>query len=120
MEVELVRTFRFDAAHNLTSVCDDHKCSKIHGHGYKVDIHLAGNVDPATGWLMDYHQLKSAVQGVIDSLDHKNLNDIEGLENPTSENLAAYIWNQLIAALPELSAVTVWESDQSRCVYRGN
>ena len=119
MEVELVRTFSFDAAHRLSGVPENHKCGQLHGHGYRVDVHLTGKVDPEEGWLMDYDQLKKVVQPVIDTLDHSSLNEIPGLENPTSELLAAYIWNQVESALPGLSAVTVWESDRSRCIYRG-
>jgi len=119
MEVELVRSFSFDAAHSLSGVPEDHKCGRMHGHGYRVDVHLVGNVDPVEGWLMDYDQLKRVVQPVIDSLDHMHLNEIPGLENPTSEMLARYIWDRVVSSLPELSAVTVWESDKSRCIYRG-
>ena len=120
MEVELVKTFRFDAAHSLSGVPAEHKCRRMHGHGYRIDVHVTGTVDPRRGWLMDYNELKRAVQAVIDSLDHRNLNEIPGLENSTSEMLAKYLWDKIAPALPNLSAVVVWESDSSRCIYRGN
>ncbi|MBT7170184.1 MAG: 6-carboxytetrahydropterin synthase QueD [Phycisphaerales bacterium] len=120
MHVELIRTFRFDAAHSLCAVPEGHKCGSLHGHGYQVDVHIEGEVDPATGWLMDYGELKAVVAPLIDSLDHKNLNDIEGLENSTSELLAAYLWDRIAPHVPLLSALTIWESPNSRCVYRGH
>jgi 6-pyruvoyltetrahydropterin/6-carboxytetrahydropterin synthase len=120
MEVELVRTFHFDAAHCLSGVPEGHECARLHGHGYRVDIHVTGEVDSGPGWLMDYRELKKVVQPVIDSLDHVNLNEVDGLENPTSEMLAQYIWRRISRSLPALSAITVWESERSRCIYRGN
>jgi 6-pyruvoyltetrahydropterin/6-carboxytetrahydropterin synthase len=91
----------------------------MHGHSYRVDIHIAGPVPPETGWLMDFADLKAIVAPVIDSLDHANLNEIPGLEISTSEMLAKYIWEKIKPSLPLLSAITVWESDTARCVYRG-
>ena len=119
MKAELVKTFRFDAAHSLTGVPKGHKCSHMHGHGYRVDVHVAGPVDPKAGWVMDYADLKRVVGPLIDSLDHQNLNDIPGLENSTSELLAKYLWDRILPSLPGLQAVVVWESDTSRCIYRG-
>ena len=119
MEVELVKTFRFEAAHSLPHVPPGHKCSRLHGHSYRVDIHVSGAPEARTGWLMDFGDIKKAVAPILDALDHRCLNDIPGLGNSTSELLAKYIWDRLHPALPALSAVTVWESDTSRCVYRG-
>jgi 6-pyruvoyltetrahydropterin/6-carboxytetrahydropterin synthase len=119
MNVELVKTFRFEAAHSLTAAPAGHKCRSFHGHSYRVDIHIAGPVDPQTGWLMDFGELKARVEPLIDTLDHRNLNDVEGLANSTSEMLAKWLWDRLIGDVPILSAITIWESDSSRCVYRG-
>ena len=119
MEVELIKTFRFEAAHSLQSAPEGHKCRRLHGHSYRVDIHVAGPVDPDRGWLMDYGDLKAVVEPILDELDHRNLDELPELENSTSERLAEYVWKRLQPALPHLSAVTVWESDTSRCVYRG-
>jgi len=119
MRAELVRTFRFDAAHCLPDAPEGHKCRKLHGHGYRLDVHVAGDVDKRTGWLMDFGEIKKAVEPVIAAMDHRCLNDIPGLENSTSEMLAKYIWDRLKPALPCLDAITVWESENSRCVYRG-
>lgn len=119
MHAELVRTFRFEAAHRLDSAPDGHKCRRLHGHSYRVDIHVSGAVDPERGWLMDFGEIARAVRPVLACLDHQLLNDVPDLENPTSEMLAKYIWDRLEPELGSLTAVTVWESDASRCIYRG-
>jgi 6-pyruvoyltetrahydropterin/6-carboxytetrahydropterin synthase len=119
MRAELVKSFHFDAAHALSSLPEGHKCSRLHGHGYRVDVHIEGVVDPRTGWLMDFADIAAAVDPVIAQLDHRVLNEVPQLEHSTSEGLARYIWERISAALPGLSAVAVWESPNSRCVYRG-
>ncbi len=119
MHAELIKTFTFDAAHALPHLPDAHKCSRMHGHSYRVDIHVEGPVDPETGWVMDFGEIKAVVNPLLDELDHHCLNEVEGLANSTSEMLAGYLWKRIKPALPALSAVTIWESDTSRCVYRG-
>lgn len=117
--VRLVKDFWFEAAHRLPHVPEGHKCERLHGHSFHVEIEVAGETDPALGWLIDYAEIKAAYGPVHDQLDHRYLNDIEGLENPTSEILAAWIWERLKPALPQLSKVTVHETCTSRCVYEG-
>ncbi len=119
MKVELIKTFRFEAAHTLPHAPPDHKCRNLHGHSYRVDIHAIGDVDPEAGWMMDFGKIKQVVAPILDELDHQLLNEIGGLENPTSELLCKYLWDRIAPSLPELSAITVWESDTSRCVCRG-
>ena len=119
MNAELIRTFRFEAAHALPNVPADHKCHRLHGHSYRVDVHVEGPIDPDKGWVMDFGDIKKAIQPILDDLDHRMLSDLPGLANSTSELIAAYIWDRLKGKLPLLSAVAVWESDTSRCVYRG-
>jgi 6-pyruvoyltetrahydropterin/6-carboxytetrahydropterin synthase len=119
MIVELSRTFRFEAAHRLTRVPEGHKCGRLHGHSFKVDVVIAGPVDPATGWLIDFGDLKRLLAPVIDRLDHQYLNEIEGLENPTSEVLAAWIWERVHPLVPGLQSITVYETCNARCTYRG-
>ncbi len=119
MQAELVKTFRFEAAHSLSGVPQGHKCRRLHGHSYRIDVHVAGKVDPQTGMVMDFGDIKRVVGAVLDELDHRNLDDIPGLENSTSENLAAWIWRRVAADIPDLSAVAVWESPTSHCIYRG-
>ncbi|MFP4104448.1 MAG: 6-carboxytetrahydropterin synthase QueD [Phycisphaerae bacterium] len=119
MKAELIKTFNFDAAHALASLPAGHKCRNMHGHSYRVDIHVTGEVDPDVGWVIDFGEIKKLVKPILDDLDHHCLNEVEGLENSTSENIAGYLWDRLIVDLPTLSAITVWESDTSRVVYRG-
>jgi 6-pyruvoyltetrahydropterin/6-carboxytetrahydropterin synthase len=119
MQVELVRTFRFEAAHQLPNIPDGHKCRRMHGHSYRVEVHVTGKVDPHTGWVMDFGDIRAIVEPLLDELDHRVLNEIPGLENSTAELLAKYIWDRIAPSLEGLQAVAVWESDAARCVYRG-
>jgi 6-pyruvoyltetrahydropterin/6-carboxytetrahydropterin synthase len=118
-QVELSRSFRFEAAHRLTGVPAGHKCAQVHGHSYEVEITVRGPIDETTGWLMDFAEIDARVTPLRSRLSHSFLNEVEGLENPTSENLARWIWRSLAPHLPALAAVTVHETDRSRCVYRG-
>lgn len=115
---EIFREFTFEAAHRLPNVPEGHKCARLHGHSFRVEVHVGGPVDPRTGWVMDFAELKEAFGPVHDALDHRFLNDVDGLDNPTSENLARWIWDRLVATLP-LTAVVVRETCTSGCVYRG-
>lgn len=119
MTVELVQDFRFEAAHLLPKVPEDHKCRRLHGHSYRVTVTVRGEVDPQMGWLIDYADIREAFQPLMDRLDHYYLNEIEGLENPTSEVLAKWIWERLIDDLPKLHAIQVHETCESSCIYRG-
>lgn len=120
MQVELVKSFQFEAAHSLPTFPEGHKCRRLHGHSFRVDVQVAGAVDPARGYLIDYGQIQEACEPIRRQLDHYCLNDIEGLENPTAENLAAWIWTRLKPALAGLTAIVVHETCTSRCVYRGD
>jgi len=116
---EIVKTLAFEAAHHLPFVPETHKCRRLHGHSFRVDVRVGGPVDPTTGWVMDYDDLRVAFEPLRGVLDHHYLNEIPGLENPTSENLARWIWERLLPILPTLSEITVHETCTSRCVYRG-
>ncbi|EWC61176.1 6-carboxytetrahydropterin synthase [Actinokineospora spheciospongiae] len=117
--MEIFREFTFEAAHRLPNVPEGHKCARLHGHSYRVTVHVDAPVDPAPGWVMDFGDLKRAFKPLEDQLDHHYLNEVAGLENPTSENLAVWIWDRLLPALPDLSAVGVRETCTSGCIYRG-
>jgi len=117
--MEIFWEFKFEAAHRLPNVPSDHKCSRLHGHSYQVQVHLKGDVDPQAGWVIDFGNIKDACKPIVDRLDHYYLNEIPGLENPTSERLAAWIWSELASSLPMMSAVQVRETCTSGCVYRG-
>ncbi|MBI5772669.1 MAG: 6-carboxytetrahydropterin synthase QueD [Verrucomicrobia bacterium] len=119
MKMELRRTFQFEAAHLLPHLPAAHKCRRLHGHSFKVDIVVAGECDPRLGWVMDYADIKAAFQPLWEQLDHHYLNEIPGLENPTSENVAAWIWRGLKPRLPLLTEIVVAETCTARCVLRG-
>jgi 6-pyruvoyltetrahydropterin/6-carboxytetrahydropterin synthase len=119
MQVELTRTFAFSAAHALPCTGPDHKCRETHGHNFTVEITVRGRVEPETGWLLDFGDLRRIVDPVIARLDHHLLNEIPGLGNPTSEMLSRWIWDRLRPALPGLRRVTVCETPSSRCSYWG-
>lgn len=120
MKVELRKTFQFEAAHRLPHVPPDHKCFRLHGHSFQVEIVVRGECDPRLGWLIDYGEMSRRFQPIWEQLDHRYLNEIPGLENPTSEVLAAWIWARLKPVLPELAEVVVAETCTARCVYRGD
>ena len=117
--MEIRKAFTIEAAHRLPHVPPGHKCARLHGHSFNIEIAVGGPIDPQLGWIMDYGEIKQAFQPLYDQLDHNYLNDIPGLENPTSENLAVWIWRRLRRRLPLLTEVVVAETCQSRCVYRG-
>ena len=119
MDVELGKVFRFEAAHRLPKVPPGHKCERLHGHSFRIEVKVKGPIDPDTGWLIDYGDLKTAFAPLYERLDHHYLNEIEGLENPTSENLAVWVWDRLKPRLPQLSELIVHETCTSRCIYRG-
>ena len=119
MIVELMKEYRFEAAHRLPRVPAGHKCQNVHGHSYKVELHVTGPIDPATGWLIDFGVIDERWATLFARLDHQYLNDVPGLENSTCENVAVYVWNHMKASIDGLSAVTVWETYDSRCTYRG-
>ncbi|MGB0134829.1 6-carboxytetrahydropterin synthase QueD [Dokdonella sp.] len=117
--MEIFKKFRIEAAHRLPNVPEGHKCSRLHGHSFEIELHLSGAVDPALGWVRDFSEVSAAFAPVFEQLDHRYLNDVAGLENPTSENLAIWIWDALIADLPQLARIIVHETCTSGCSYVG-
>ena len=117
--VRLVREFTFEAAHRLPHAPAGHKCGRLHGHSFRVELACEGSIDEKTGWLLDFADIKGAFGPVLDQLDHRYLNEIEGLDNPTAENLVRWIWIRVKPELSVLSQVTVAETCTSRCEYRG-
>ncbi len=115
----LAKRFRFDAAHFLPLLPEDHKCRRLHGHGFEVEVSVRGDAEPRTGWVIDYAALSQVVRSVLAPLDHSFLNAVPGLENPTSEHLARWIWERLQPALPGLCRVTIFETPSNRCDYEG-
>ena len=118
--MEIFKEFSIEAAHWLPNVPEGHKCRRLHGHSFHIEIHVAGPLNTKLGWVMDFADLKAAFQPIEDQLDHRCLNDIVGLENPTSENLARWIWEHLKPELAALSQVVVRETCTSGCIYGGD
>ena len=118
--MDIYVTLSFDAAHRLPNVCKGHKCGNLHGHTFSVEIHLSGPVGQDTGWVEDFGDIKKIAKPHLEVLDHTYLNDIKGLENPTSENIARWLWSRLKADLPLLSRIMVRETPSSGASYCGD
>ena len=117
--MDIFKRFSIEAAHRLPNVPEGHKCARLHGHSFQVEVHVSGEPGADTGWVMDFSDIKAAFAPIHAQLDHHCLNDVEGLENPTSERLASWIWDRLKPALPLLSEIVVQETCTSGCRYRG-
>ena len=117
--MEIFKAFTLESAHRLPNVPAGHKCARVHGHSFRVELHVSGPVDEHLGWVMDFADVKAAFDPLYRRLDHHYLNDVPGLENPTSENLAKWIWQRLKPTLPQLSAVVVHETCTSGARYTG-
>jgi len=120
MNVTLRKSFQFEAAHLLPKLPAEHKCRRLHGHSFKVELAVSGPCDPHLGWLIDYADISAAFRPLWEQLDHRYLNEVPGLENPTSEQIALWIWDRLIPRLPLLSEVVVAETCTAQCVFRGH
>ena len=118
--MDVFRVFQVEAAHWLPNVPEGHKCARLHGHSFRIEVHVTGEPGGHTGWVMDFADLRAAFQPLYDQLDHHCLNEIDGLENPTSENLARWIWQNLKPGLEELSKVVVCETCNAGCIYLGD
>ncbi len=117
--MDISKTFRIEAAHRLPQVPAGHKCARLHGHSFAVEVHVRGPLDPRLGWVMDFADIKAAFAPLYEQLDHNYLNEIPGLENPTSEILARWIWQNLKPRLPLLARIVVHETCTSASIYEG-
>ena len=120
MRTRLERFYRFEAAHFLPKVPEGHKCARMHGHSYSIEVVIEGEIDAERGWVMDFAEIDEHAQPLVKQLDHQVLNEVEGLANPTSELLAVWWWTKLAPGLPGLVEVVVSETPTSRCIYRGD
>lgn len=120
MRVELCRKYDFSAAHHLPQVPEGHKCHRLHGHSYEIEVAVRGEVDPKVGWLMDYGSIDQQVKPILAELDHRTLNDIPGLENATSEILCGWLWGRLEGRLPGLHRISAAETCAAACHYYGD
>ena len=118
--MKIFKEFRFEAAHRLPNVPEGHKCARLHGHSFLIRIEVEGPVGTDSGWVMDFAKIADAFNPILAQLDHYYLNEIPGLENPTSEVLARWIWNKLYPQLTELSTIEIRETCTSGCVYNGS
>ena len=119
MRARLTKDFTFEAAQTLPKAPEGHKCRRVHGHSFKVEISVEGNVDPKVGWVYDHADISDAMKPLVKMLDHAYLNEIEGLENPTIEKMAEWFWKKLEPQCPGLCEIVVHETPTARCVYRG-
>jgi 6-pyruvoyltetrahydropterin/6-carboxytetrahydropterin synthase len=119
MRARLTKDFTFEAAQTLPNAPAGHKCRRVHGHSFKIEVSVEGDVDPKTGWIYDHANISDAMRPLLKMLDHSYLNDIEELENPTIENMAGWLWKKLEPRCPGLCEIVVHETPTARCVYHG-
>ena len=119
MRARLTKDFCFEAAHHLPSLPEGHKCIQMHGHSFKVEISIEGEVDSKIGWIYDHKCISDAMKPLLEQMDHSVLNDIEGLESPTIEVMCAWFWRKLESDLPGLAEITIYETPTARCSFRG-
>jgi len=117
--MKITQAFRFEAAHFLPNVPATHRCHAMHGHSYRVELKLEGPVDPTTGFVVDFFEIEAAFAPLLKTLDHHCLNEVEGLENPTAENIAVWIFARMKQALPQLAGVIVYETRDCTAEYDG-
>lgn len=115
--MDIFKIFHIEAAHRLPHVPAGHKCARLHGHSFRIEVHVRGEPDPQLGWVMDFADIKAAFAPLFEQLDHRYLNDVPGLENPTSEQLARWIWSGLRPRLPALHRIVVHETCTAGCAY---
>jgi 6-pyruvoyltetrahydropterin/6-carboxytetrahydropterin synthase len=115
--VDIFKVFHIEAAHRLPNVPPGHKCARLHGHSFRIEVHVRGEPDPALGWVMDFADMKREFAPVFEQIDHRYLNDVPGLENPTSERLAEWIWHALRPRLPLLHKIVVHETCTAGCAF---
>ncbi|HWG07362.1 MAG TPA: 6-carboxytetrahydropterin synthase QueD [Beijerinckiaceae bacterium] len=118
--MKLTHAFTFEAAHRLPNVQQTHRCYRMHGHSYRVAVEIDGAVDPVSGFVADFFDVETVVNPMLAQLDHYCLNEIEGLQNPTAENIAIWIWDRLKASLPQLARIVVYETPQCWVEYDGH
>jgi 6-pyruvoyltetrahydropterin/6-carboxytetrahydropterin synthase len=117
--MKIFKTFTFDSAHFLPNVPDGHKCKNIHGHTYSLTVFIEGELEEHLEWVMDFAVIKKVINPIIKQIDHKLMNEIAGLENPTCENIAVWLWNKIKPEIPLLSKIELYETKTSGVVYEG-
>ena len=120
MKYELKQQFQIESARFLPNLPSEHPCSRIHGHSFKIILRLVGGLDPKIGWVRDYHEISLTMAPLLKELDHRTLNEVSGLENPTSELLAKWIFDKAKPQLAELVSVSIQETSLTECTYPAN
>lgn len=115
----LFKQFKFDSAHFLPNVPEGHKCRGLHGHTYQLILYFEGKIDEKLGWIMDFSEIKRVVDPIIECIDHKLLNEVEGLENPTCELIAIWLWDKIRLKIPQLSRIKLFETPTSGVIFEG-
>ena len=110
------KNFNIESARSLPNVPKTHPCYNVHGHSFKIKISVKQKIDKTTGFVIDF---QDGSQPIIEILDHKYLNDIEDLNNPTSENMCIWIWKKLKPSLPNIYEIEIKETDSTGCIYKG-
>ena len=117
MKFELKQHFQIESARFLPHLPESHPCSRVHGHSFKIILTLVGDLDPKIGWVIDYNDISERIKPLLQMIDHRVLNEVEGLENPTSELLAKWLYERALKVLPQLKRVTVAETPLTECTY---
>lgn len=117
--MKITQAFTFEAAHRLPRVPETHRCHRMHGHSYRVELRLDGEVDPVSGFVVDFFEVEAVFAPLLERFDHHCLNEVEGLDNPTAENIAIWIWDRIRPVLPQLVAVSVYETPNCWAEYQG-
>jgi 6-pyruvoyltetrahydropterin/6-carboxytetrahydropterin synthase len=118
--MRIYKEFTFEAAHFLPSAPQDHPNARVHGHSFRVRVTLDGDPDPETGLVMHLEDVETAIEDTREALDHRFLNEVEGLEAPTLERIAVWLWDRLHNRLPGLAEIEVArDSCREGCIYRG-
>lgn len=115
----IFKSFTFSSSHQLPNTPLGHKCSRLHGHNYRLDVYVSGEVNEQTGWICDFGDVAKRLEPILQLLDHRHLNEIQGLENPTCENLARWIWTRTAKVLPHIQRIVIFETPRSGCEYSG-
>lgn len=119
MMMKLKQHFQIESARFLPHLASDHPCSRLHGHSFKIILSITGPVIPPKQWVMDYHEINLIVLPILKLIDHRVLNEVEGLENPTSEVLARWIYDKVKEKIPLLTSVNISETPTTECIYSG-
>ena len=115
----IYKKFNIESARSIPNLPKTHPCHHIHGHSFKIIISVQGDVNEQNGFVVDFQDIDDAFDPLKKELDHSYLNDIEDLQNPTSENICIWIWNKIQSSLPNIYKIEIRETDSTGCIYKG-